>query len=113
MDRFKVAFAALVIFLLLGCGLVFGTLYQLSQIEYKSIKGKVTHTEIIENKDYIKVTFDNGQKYNLAFDGFSTYTNIDDNATMIFSMCKSSTWLFPNSDNVWSVYKVIKVPEEK
>ena len=79
-------------------------------VKFETIQGDVVKTKYIEDKDYLEVTFDNGKTYNLKCT--DDYVDLTDDSTLILKLHYMSWFLMPNTDNVWDIWEIIKVPEE-
>ena len=91
--------------------IVMGSLAQLVlSIENKTIIGEVINTEF--HDDYMTVTFDNGETYNIDYDG-NGFGNVDltVNSVMRIELQYSNPFIYPNVNNVWIVINIVKVPD--
>jgi len=90
--------------------LMFGSMAQFAlSFERTIIKGKVINIEIYD--DYMTVTFDNNETYNLGYiEG--EVVDFTVNSELIVRLQTDSPWFMPNNDNIWYVETVIQVPVE-
>jgi len=75
----------------------------------EEIIGSVTNVDF--KKDWMTVTFDNNDIYNIYYPGPTMEYDFTDNSTLRIDLRQTSFWLTPNTNNVWSISSVIKVPE--
>jgi len=89
----------------------FGSLAQhaFSQ-RHVTIQGEVIDADF-SNDNYMIVTFDNGETYHISY--YSGLGDIDltVNSTMAIRLRYNSTWFAPNTDEIWGITSIVKVPE--
>ena len=75
------------------------------------IEGKVVDVDI-SNRKYMEVTFDNGEVYRIKTNYESTIVDFTVNSKLIIKLEYSSFWLVPNTDNIWGLTRMVKVPSD-
>ena len=82
-------------------------------VENETVIGEVTDVEFLD--DYMAVTFDNGKTYNIAYptSQLGSTTDLTVHSTMRLKLQKVDPIFFPNTDNVWTISNIVKVPEVK
>ena len=79
---------------------------------YKSIviENKVKDVDI-SNDDYMTITFDNDESYRVSYDYYDKETDLTVNSEMKIKLSYRSCWAFPNTDNVWNIVQIVKIPD--
>ena len=109
-DGFKWLMIILIIFIIF---LALNAIQYGLTFENKTIEGQVIHTDYVIDKNYLIVEFSDGNTYNLQFSDYhNTYNDLTDNSKLIINIHKASWWLSPNTNDIWIVDSIIKVPEE-
>lgn len=85
-------------------------LQMFSTVKNETVTGEVIDVELLD--DYMIVTFDNGEIYNINYYG-NGYTNIDltVNSVMRIELHYMNPFIYPNVNNVWRVTNIVKVPD--
>ena len=73
-------------------------------IEDKVVDVDVSHT------DYMIVTFENGEAYNIRYSYGNNEIDFTVNSKMKIKLTSTSCWIIPNNDNVWSIVQIVKIP---
>lgn len=79
-------------------------------VKEETIIGEVVNTELLD--EYMIVTFDNGETYNINYYG-SGYNSIDltVNSKMRIKLHYMNPFLYPNVNDVWRIVNIVKVPD--
>jgi hypothetical protein len=104
----RIFFAFLIIFVIAN------SLQFVLSLEEITVEGKIIKTNYNEEKHYLEATFDNGKTYRLSLGtrtGDIKYVDLTVNSKLILNLQKGSWWLMSNTDNVWTINEVIKVPD--
>ena len=107
MDKVDKGFIIFVGIVILISACVFGQ--WILSIENKTIIGEVADTEFYD--DYMTVTFDNGESYNINYYG-NGFGNVDltVNSRMRIELQCAYPFFYPNVNDVWIVINIVKVP---
>ena len=108
MDKIdKIFFTIMAIAILIAVGVI-GQM--VLSIENKTIIGEVTDTVFYD--DYMAVTFDNGEVYNINYNG-NGFDSIDltVNSRMRVELHYANPFIYPNVNDVWIVINIVKVPD--
>lgn len=75
--------------------------------EDEMIESSVVDVDI-SNEEYMVISFDNGESYNVAYGDENLDFTV--NSELIVYLHFDETWLIPNTDKIWGVKQIIKVP---
>jgi len=85
-------------------------IYQtMSSTKSITIEDKVVDVDI-SRMDYMIVTFDNGEAYNIRYTYDDNEIDFTVNSKMKIKLTSASCWLMPNNDNVWDITQIVKIP---
>lgn len=107
MDKIDKTFILVMAIIILIIVVVFGQM--VLSIEDKTVIGEVTDTVFYD--DYMAVTFDNGESYNINYHG-NGFDSIDltVNSRMRVELQYANPFFYPNVNDVWIVINIVKVP---
>lgn len=104
MDKVMVIFSLIIVFLILNLIQLWVT------EEYETNIGEVTNVDFKD--DYMVVTFDNGDVYNINYHlAHTEEIDLTVNSKMRIELRKQSCFIFPNNDNRWDIITITKVPD--
>ena len=81
-----------------------------SSRKYITIEDEVVDVDLSHER-YMTVTFDNGESYNVEYEYYNSEVDFTVNSKMKIKLRTSSFWLHPNTDNIWSIVQIVKIPD--
>lgn len=64
----------------------------------------------LSNDEYMIVTFSNGDSYNIDYSFYSDEIDFTVNSKMKIKLSYTESWLFKNTDEIWHIVQVVKIP---